>query len=171
MTLRYMVSTQQYITHNYPPSPRHGTANSTSKRNWYPMLHTTLTHMQVFFIIIILCAVNVEISGSSDIGLTVNHLTVSNISLTYVTNIGRSDDKRPYLSSYFIEVCPFRNRPCHLSFNVQLHCNFTLKHLNILNGSVGGFPISTHRNLSLPLFRRRPLTSFFSQRLTLQFYL
>ena len=77
-----MVWTQQHITHYYSPSPGHGSANSTSTRrqkeksqatllHWYQTTHTTLTHRQVCFIIIILCVVNVEISGSSDIGLNI----------------------------------------------------------------------------------------------------
>ena len=90
------------------------------------------THKQVLSIIIILCAVNVEISRSSNIAQTVNRLTASNMSLTLVTNVGRSDDKRPYLSSSLIEVCPFENRPCHLNINARLHYNFTFGHLLIL---------------------------------------
>ena len=103
---------------------------------WYPKTHTTLTHGHFFFIMIILCAVNVEIQRFSDIGLTINHLTVSGMSLNEVMKFGRSDDKRPYLSSSVIKIRPFRNRQCHLSINARLHYNSTLEHLNILNGSV-----------------------------------
>ena len=134
-----MVSTQQHITHNYLPSPGHGTAiqcqNDVKKKlmsqathlPWYPKTHTTLTHGHFFFIIIILCAVSVEIQRSSVIGLTINHLTVSGMSLTEVMMFGRSDDKRPYLSSSFIKVRPFRNRQCHLSINARQHYNLTLE--------------------------------------------
>ena len=117
------------------------------------------THKQVYmyFMVIILCAVHLEISRFSDIAQTVNRLTASSMSLNLVTNVGRFNVKRQYLSSSLIKVRPFRKRPCHLNINARLHYNFTLGDLLILKR----FCCPTQRVVSLLLFRRRPLASFF----------
>ena len=127
------------------------------------MTRTTFIHVHVFFIIRILSSVNVEMSRFSDIALTANHLPVSSMSSTLVTNIGRSNDKRSYFSSSSIEVRPFKNRSCNLNTNAPLQYNFTLAHLIILNVSACVFFLFLNRILSLHLFRRCPLTPFFFQ--------
>ena len=123
----------------------------------YPKTHDVFTHKKVFCIVIIVCALNMEISRFSDIDQTVNRLTASSKSLNLVTNVGRFNDKRPYLSSFLLEVRPFRKRPCHLNINARLHYNSILGNLLILKRVC----CPTQRVVSLLLFRRRLLASFF----------
>ena len=95
---------------------------------------------------------NLEISRYKDLALHNHRLIISGISLTLVTNVGRTDDRRPYLSSPQIEVRPFGNGPCHLNINARLHYNLTIEHLITLNGFVGDFSHPFHRIPPLFLF-------------------
>ena len=70
----------------------------------YSITHTTFAHMQLAFIINFLCSMNKEILKSSDIASTINRLHASSMSLSLVRNVGRSDDKRPYLKMSLNEV-------------------------------------------------------------------
>ena len=118
-----MSLTQQYNKHIPSPGARYGTfyvkKKGMSKKThlaWFPMC-TTFTHVQSFFIITSLCAVNVKIPKSLDIALIVNRLHVSRTSFTYNTDVGRSDVKSPYFPSSSIEVLNCRNRSYHLNTN------------------------------------------------------
>ena len=163
--MRLIVSMQQHVTHNLSPSPgaRCGEFNvkTTSKKKllsqatnlaWYQTTTSTFTHIQFFLMIIIVFAGHLGISRFPDIAVHNKHLMVLSKSLTLVTNAGHSYDKHPYLSSPYIKVRPFRNRPCHLNINAGLHSTFTLERLIILNGSVSDFPYPIHRISPLLLF-------------------
>ena len=94
----------------------------------YPKTHTTFTHGHFFLSnnnnFVHRCECGIQ--RSPDIGVTINRLTVSSMSLTGVINFGRGDE-RPYLSSSFFEVRSFRNGPCHSSINARLHYNLTFE--------------------------------------------
>ena len=82
--------------------------NNVKKNGMPQTTHQRCTlHLLIFFILRILCAVNVKISRSSDIALIVNCLHESIKSVTFVTEVGRNNGERQYLSSSSVEVLTF----------------------------------------------------------------
>ena len=69
---------------------------------WYQTTNSTFTSRKFSFIKIIVSDVNLEISRYQDLALHNNRLFASGMSLILVTNVGRNDDKRPYLSNRLI---------------------------------------------------------------------